>query len=226
MTEYIKIPNIFKRETFGKNKLLYGEYSSEELKYLSRCEWTWTEKVDGTNVRVLWDGYRVSFMGRTDRAQLPKDLEAKLTELFGGTDKEELFEQTFGQKPVILFGEGYGGKIQGVGPQYGAVDFILFDVMVGKQIGVDLYFDRDMYLMRESVEGIADVFGLKVVPIVGRGTLEQGIEYVKTHPMSTLGDLPMEGIVARPAVEMRNRGGDRVICKIKWRDFKPEVTEG
>ena len=48
---------------------------------------------------------------------------------------------------------------------------------------------------------------------------------MKTHPTSTLGDLPMEGIVARPAVEMRSRGGDRVICKIKWRDFKPEVME-
>lgn len=34
MTEYVKIPNIFKRETFGKNKLIEGKYSSPELEYL------------------------------------------------------------------------------------------------------------------------------------------------------------------------------------------------
>lgn len=31
--------------------------------------------------------------------------------------------------------------------------------------------------------------------------------------------LPMEGVVARPAVELKNRRGGRVIVKIKARDF-------
>ena len=212
MIEYTKIPNIYKRETYGKNRLLIGEFSSPELEYLAECDWEWTEKVDGTNVRVCWDGYRVEFRGRTDRAQMPKHLLAKLEELFGGPDKEEIFEQTFGQKEVILFGEGYGEKIQGCGGLYGPVNFILFDVLIG-----------GYFLRRGDVEGVAQVFGLDVVPIVGHGTLHEAVEYVKEGPHSTLGDLPMEGIVARPAVELRTRGGDRVIVKIKWRDFKPEA---
>ena len=44
MTEYVKIPNIFKRETFGKNKLIEGEYSSPELEYLKDAEWEFTYK--------------------------------------------------------------------------------------------------------------------------------------------------------------------------------------
>lgn len=223
MNEYIKIPNIYQRETFGKNRLLYGEYSSPELGFLAQCDWTWTEKVDGTNVRVIWDGYRVEFRGRTDKAQLPKDLAARLDELFGGADKEELFEQTFGNRPVILFGEGYGGRIQGVGPQYGSVDFILFDVLVGRQLGVEDDFTNAMYLERGNVEALAEVFGVKAVPIVGHGTLPEAVEYVKGNPHSLLGDLPMEGIVCRPSLEIRARDGRRLIVKIKWRDFKPEV---
>ena len=71
MIEYTKIPNIYRRETFGKNKMIEGAYSSPELKYLSESMWEFEEKLDGTNIRILWDGYRVSFAGRTDKAQIP-----------------------------------------------------------------------------------------------------------------------------------------------------------
>ena len=30
MIEYVKIPNVFRRETFGKNKLIDGQYSLPE----------------------------------------------------------------------------------------------------------------------------------------------------------------------------------------------------
>ena len=51
--EYTKIPNIFKREEFGKNLLIEGEFSSDELEFLADNLWVWTEKVDGTNIRVI-----------------------------------------------------------------------------------------------------------------------------------------------------------------------------
>ena len=151
MTEYVKIPNIFKRETFGKNKLIEGEYSSPELEYLKDAEWEFTYKANGTNIRICWDGYRVSFMGRTDKAQIPAHLLARLEELFGGEYKEELFEQTFGNKEVILFGEGIGEKIQKGGGLYGSADFVLFDVYIG-----------GYWLNREAVEHFAEVFGISV----------------------------------------------------------------
>ena len=206
--EYVKIPNVYKRESFGKNRLMEGEYSSLELAYLRDCEWEFTEKVDGTNVRVIWDGYRVEFKGRTDKAQLPKHLQQKLEELFGGESKEELFEQIFGKKNVILFGEGYGEKIQKGGELYGPVNFILFDVYV-----------EGFWLGSGDVNEIAKAFNTKVVPFVIKGTLEQGVDFIKTHPTSLLRDAEMEGIVGRPMVQMFSRTGERIMVKIKCRDF-------
>ena len=207
--EYVKIPNIFKREEFGNNKLIEGEYATPELSYLAELPWVWTEKVDGTNIRVMWDGHSVTFGGRTDKAQIPAHLVNRLNELFGGTDKEEIFEQHFGNTPVILFGEGFGEKIQKGGGLYGPVDFILFDVFIG-----------GMWLKREDVESIASVFGIKVVPIIGIGPLPLAVDTIRRHPISRLRDAELEGIVCRPAFELQDRRGNRIIVKIKCRDFE------
>lgn len=209
--EYTKIPNIFKREEFGKNRLIEGAFSSDELEYLADNLWIWTEKVDGTNIRVMWDGHSVTFGGRTDKAQIPAHLINKLNELFGGTNKEEIFEQKFGEASVILFGEGFGEKIQKDGGLYGPVNFILFDAIVG-----------NMWLRQDSLKDIADSFGIQVVPPVGGGSLYDAVEFIKTHPKSRLRDAEMEGIVCRPLFELADRRGNRMIVKIKCRDFPLE----
>ena len=206
--EYTKIPNIFKREEFGKNRLIEGEYATPELEYLANVPWVWTEKVDGTNIRVIWDGHAVSLGGRTENAQIPSHLVNKLNDLFGGTNKEEIFEQKFGETKVILFGEGFGEKIQKGGGLYGLVDFILFDVFCG-----------GMWLKRDSVEDIANTFGIRTVPIVGTGTLPEAVEYIRQHPKSFLRDAEMEGVVCRPVCELSDRRGNRLIVKVKCRDF-------
>ena len=35
------------------------------------------------------------------------------------------------------------------------------------------------------------------------------------------GDFQAEGYVARPSIELHTRGGDRIITKIKCKDFRP-----
>ena len=211
MNEYVKIPNIFKRYTDGpnKNKLIEGEASTPEIDYLCNAEWVWSEKVDGTNIRILWDGYRVSFMGRTEKAQIPQDLQQKLDEMFGGEAREEVFERIFGDKTVILYGEGYGGKIQKHGDLYGDTNFILFDVVV-----------NGYWLDRENVEDIAKTFDIDVVPIVGHGSLWKAVEYVREHPKSRLRDYEMEGVVARPKTMLFDKSGKPIMTKIKCRDFE------
>ena len=66
------------------------------------------------------------------------------------------------------------------------------------------------------------MFGIKMVPVVGRGSLFDACKYVKSHPSSTIAEkeVEMEGVVCRPIVEMRDRCGNRVIVKIKWCDLK------
>ena len=112
---------------------------------------------------------------------------------------------------VILYGEGYGPKIQNGGNYREDVSFILFDV----------YFpEQDLWLKRDAVENIATSFGIDAVPIIFTGTIQDAIDYVKTAPQSRFGTAKMEGLVGRPAVEVRDRRGNRVITKIKVRDFK------
>ena len=209
MREYPKIETIFSRDTEGTKKLILGTYRDETVKYLRFNDWQFTEKIDGTNISVEWDGHAVSFHGRTEKAQIPKHLLEYLEKTFLTTEAEELFEQTYGDKNVILYGEDYGAKIQNGGNYRSDVSFILFDVLIG-----------DNWQEREWVEKTAKMFGIDVVPVVFVGSLEEGIDYVMEHHPSTIGTAMMEGIVGRPMVEMRDRLGERIIVKIKWEDFK------
>lgn len=213
MKEYIKIETIFKRDINGTKKLIPWAYRNSTMAYLSYNDWIWTEKIDGTNIRVHWDGHKVEFGGRTDKAQIPAALVTKLNEYFGGETNAQLFEQAFGDRDVIIFGEGYGAKIQNGGSYTDgtSVDFAMFDLMVG-----DNYQDDD------SVVQCADMFGVPLVPCVGSGTLKEAVAYVKSHKMSMLGNRSheMEGLVCRPAIELNDRCHNRVIVKIKWSDLK------
>lgn len=210
MKEYHKIETVFERDMQGTKKLIEGKFRNETIEFLKDCPWQFTEKIDGTNIRVHWDGHKIAFGGRTERAQIPTHLLSKLQAMFLNNETEELFEQMFGEKEVILFGEGYGNKIQKVGNLYSTgVHFILFDVMV-----------NGMYLARNNVESIATSLGVDVVPIVLEGSISDAVEFVKKHPNSTIGQAPMEGVVGRPKIEILTRSGERLIVKIKVCDFE------
>lgn len=211
MIKYEKIETVFSRDTTGTKKLMPGVFRDETVKFLKDSEWEWTEKVDGTNIGIVWDGYKISYQGRTKQAEIQYFLLERLNEIFGSEEVEELFEELFGTKEVILFGEGFGNKIQKVGSKYNpyGVDFILFDVLINGN-----------YQSRDNVEKIAKSFNIPVVPIIGHGSIDEAIAFVKTNPESLLGNCKMEGLVCRPKVELRNRCGKRIIVKIKWDDFK------
>jgi len=217
MTQYHKIQTVFKRDPATKHKtLLEGEYSLPEFEYLASNVWEFTEKVDGTNVRVMWDGSDVKFGGKTDNAQMPMPLMEALGSLFSG--KVELFHEMFcgsDTEPcgeivdVCLYGEGYGGKIQ-KGSKYSPTQmFVLFDVLIG-----------GLWLRRTDVNDIADKLGCETVPNIGFGDLADMVGSCKRGFESQWGDFEAEGIVARPVVEMRTRRGDRMITKLKCKDFK------
>lgn len=210
MKEYHKIQTIFKRDSKTK-KIIIGDYSMMEFEFLKDNLWEFSEKVDGTNIRIMWDGSNVIFGSKTDDAQIPAALLYKLQDLFGGTAKKELFKEIFAEKEVCLYGEGYGLKIQESGKLYipDGVDFVLFDVTID-----------EWWLERKNIEDIAQKFEIKIVPIAGEGTLDDAVEIVKQGFKSQWGDFMAEGIVAKPKVELKNRRGERIITKIKHRDFK------
>lgn len=208
MKEYHKIETIYERDTNGTKKLIEGKYRDKTVEFLANNKWEFTEKIDGTNIRIFWDGHRITFGGRTEKSDIPNHLLDKLSEMFLNNETEQLFEQSFGEREVILFGEGYGVKIQKGEAYRSDVGFILFDVMIGNN-----------YQSRENVEGIAKCFNLEVVPIIMRGTIQEAVNYVKTKPNSTIGVAKMEGLVGRPCVEIKDRCGNRLVVKIKVCDF-------
>ena len=209
MREYHKIETLFERDEKTK-KLIMGKFRNPTVEYLKDNIWQFTEKVDGTNIRIYWDGHKVQFGERTDNAQIPAHLINRLNDLFGGETNEQLFEQKFGETEVELFGEGYGVKIQNGGLYRDDVDFILFDVMINGN-----------YQPRESVEDIAKYFGIDIVPIVLEGTLQDGVDYVLNNRKSVVAKngAEIEGVVGRPKLELNDRTGKRCIVKIKYRDF-------
>jgi len=203
--QYHKIQTVFKRDPENNFKtLLEGEYSLPEFEYLRRNEWTWTEKVDGTNIRVMWDGEKVTFGGKTERAQIPANLFQRLQELFPNE-----FLKGLELPPMTLYGEGFGARIQKGGGNYipKGVSFCLFDVFC------------DMWLERDNVFDISTKLAIPVAPMMGRGTLDQMEDFVRHGFDSYWGPFEAEGIVARPSVELLTRRGHRVITKLKTKDF-------
>lgn len=163
--EYHKIQTIWLRDPATKHQtLLEGEWAKPEFGYLADNLWEFTEKVDGTNIRIA----------------------------------------------LVLYGEGYGAKIQKGGGNYMAdrADFALFDVWCG-----------GIWLKRPNVEDIAGKLEIGIAPLIGRGTLRDAIDRTRKGFNSRWGEFTAEGIVCRPAVELINRRGERVITKIKVKDF-------
>lgn len=211
MIEYHKIQSVFLRDPANRHKtFLLGQYSLPVFEYLAGNQWVWTEKIDGTNVRVRWDGTDVEFGGRTNDAQMPVFLMQRLQQIFTPAALARVFPDIKDGVQVILFGEGYGAKIQKAGGLYkpDGCDFILFDVMV-----------NGLYLERHNVDDIAVQLQIESVPELGRGTLLEAIERVKEGFPSMIGKAQAEGMVLRPVVELTNRLGHRVITKVKHRDF-------
>jgi ATP-dependent RNA circularization protein (DNA/RNA ligase family) len=208
MIEYNKINSIFKRDmTKPNNPFIIGEYACLEFQYLKDNQWEFTEKVDGTNIRVIYRDGKVEFAGKTDRAEIPKHLIAKLISLFTC----EKMIGVFGTTDVCLYGEGFGYKIQGkVGVDYlqNNVDFYLFDVKIGQ-----------WWLKRVDVEEIAQKLGILAPVVVGYGNIDDAIWFVKKGFKSRFGTADAEGLVLRPTIELLSRNGERIITKVKHRDF-------
>jgi hypothetical protein len=146
--------------------------------------------------------------GRTSKSKILEFLLSKLNNIFT-VDK---FKELYPDVPVILYGEGYGNKIQKKGKHYieNDVDFILFDV---------LFYNK--WINRKEVDKVAEKLEIKSVPIIGTGTIDEAIKLTEKGFNSTIGNCVAEGIVIRPFFEMtcNNR---RVIAKVKHRDFKEE----
>ena len=209
--EYPKIETLYNRDpkTF---KVIVDQIRLPEFDNVRR--WHVTEKVDGTNIRVMWDGVKkeLTFGGRTDNAQMPTSLVTYLQQTF----TPDMFAAFDGS--VTLFGEGYGEKIQKGGGNYRkGVSFRLFDVLVGS-----------WWVSPNDVADIAQNLNIHTVPSYGIiDYLPKSLDDLlkidsgksKTAYLDGGDGLTPEGIVARSYPLMMTRGGSRIMWKLKYRDF-------
>ena len=204
--EYHKIDSVFKRDPATNYKTFLKEWTRPEFEYLKDAAWYATEKVDGTNMRIYNVTEADPIRGRTDKAEIHKDLRAACEEIHKRMLDTDLPSDT------VLYGEGYGAGIQKGGGQYRPdKGFILFDVLIDGR-----------WQPRENVNGIADKLGIPHVPVLHTSDLLSWVRAIRdklfmnsklnVHALS-------EGVVLRPTVELMDYRSRRIITKVKFRDF-------
>ncbi len=211
MKLYPKIYPPFKRSDDGRT-LDTSTFFSAELEALADAPgWRWSEKIDGTNIRIHWDGHEVTVGGRTDKAVLYPPLITAVCDLY----TEELFEEFHGGNTVTLYGEGVGPKIQN-GFKYSPTSTVmLFDVLVAD----DRHPSGGWWLGPEAVAGIAAQFKGTAAHQLGTFSLTEAVKTVAGGMPSGYGDFIAEGMVGVAPAGLLNRAGERITVKVKGKDF-------
>lgn len=200
---HIEAPTVLTRKD-GKyaKKRSMTKFSSEEFRLLNKNFWYAKRKYDGTNMRIYWDGNRAVWNGKTNKFTPTKEIAECMDNLIS----EEVFEEVFGRKEVMIFGELMGEGIQGNELGIKGLKLIVFDIKIG-----------GIWLQPEDILAISENMGLEACDFVGFGSLEQLIQRI--HDGFYRG---YEGIVVEPAGRFRDCKGNRIICKIKNRDYFEE----
>lgn len=223
------ITNLHKRDETTKR--LNGVLAHPAYEYLADAEWVFTEKIDGTNIRVIWDGEHIEIRGRTDNATLYPPLVAAIRATFS----EDALAAKFGTTPATLYGEGYGAKVQNGHKYRPDQGFILFDALIrggacaacSNPHGSEAFCTcRFYWLERENLEDIAKSLGCEIVPAMFRGNLQVGVDWVREGLVSRVAleqsstAIEAEGVIGRPATMLFDRKGERIQVKIKARDYR------
>lgn len=227
--KYPKIDSLYKRDgvtknpdgtfTFDKQKthrLKIGEHSNDEYALIKR--WQVFEKIDGTNIRIIYEKEgqveTVTIKGRTDESDIPGPLKVYLYETFTIEKMAKTFPEA---SRVILFGEGYGPKIQSGGSYRKDVSFILFDTMV-----------QGWWLKYSDRLEVCSKLGIDHVPMIGEMSEESIVAYVACKPKSFISldrDFTMEGVVCVTNPLLRDRKGDILRFKLRCEDFEDAVRQ-
>ena len=163
------------------------------------------EKIHGTSSHIGWNcmAHKINYFSGENH-QL-------FVSLFDEEFLIKTFEEVFPDQDVVVFGEHYGGKCQGMSHTYGKVSkFIGFDVKVG-----------DLWLNVPNADNVCQQLGVefvyydKISTDLESLTAERDKPSVQAVRNGIVEPKKREGIVLRPLVEMRLNNGERVICKYK-----------
>ncbi len=191
-------------------------YKNQEILMFKECYAL--EKIHGTSTHISW----------TDNG-IPEH-QSELRFFSGGAGHEHfkgLFDAEFLEKKfkeigipnVTIYGEGYGGKQQGMRTLYGEdLKFVAFDVKIG-----------DRWLNVYDAEKFVDSFDLEFVWYTRTSTELDALDILRDATSAQAlrngcGVLPphkrlAEGVVLRPLIELTRNDGKRIIVKHKGAAF-------
>jgi hypothetical protein len=143
----------------------------------------------------------------------------QFVKLFDAVALRQKFE-AMGQDKVIVYGEAYGGSMQGMSKTYGnSLKFIAFDVQINdvwlsvpkaEKVAKDLGLEFVHYdLIPATVEGVNAARDSDSVQAVRNG---MGTGHIR------------EGVVLRPLEELTRNNDHRVMAKHKRDEFKETAT--
>ena len=202
---YLDIDNLYKEQSILMMKECYA-----------------MEKIHGTSAHITYKDGRIGFFaGGGNYENFVKLFDEEVL-------KSKFGEMGLGEKSICVYGESYGGKMQGMSATYGKeAKFVAFEVKIG-----------DTWLNVPKAEAIVKELGLEFVSYVKiRATIEEidvarGADSVQAvrngmgESTDKFGFCPpkMEGIVLRPLEEVILNNGSRVIAKHKRDDFRETKT--
>lgn len=191
---YLHIPNLYKDQSI-----------------LAHAECYALEKVHGTSAHVSWDGERVTLFSGGEKLE-------RFAALF---DLEALTKRLTGGPAVVIYGEAYGGRQQGMSHNYGLdLHFICFDVR---------YADGNWATVPTAAE-VAEWLDLEFVPWRRIPCTLIALNAERDRPSEVAirrgitAPRPREGIVIRPLIEGTTGHGGRLIAKHKGDEFRETAT--
>ncbi len=193
---YLDIENLYKNQTI----LLFKECYA-------------MEKIHGTSAHITYKEGQLTFFSGGGKYET-------FVALFDQDKlKTQFDDMALGDKSVIIYGEFYGGKLQGMSNTYGPNQkFVAFDVNI-----------NDVWLNVPKAEQITKSMGLEFVHYTIIPTTLEAIDFERgTDSIQAIrngtGTHMREGIVLRPIEEMTTNNGERVIAKHKRDEFKETKT--
>jgi len=190
-------------------------YKSQEIFLFKECYAM--EKIHGTSAHISFKNGKVEYSsGGSSPTEFVKnfnteDLTNKLTSIVS----EKALDVD-----IIIYGEAYGGKLQGMRETYGdKLRFVVFEVKIGDKflnvkkahdfacnLGLDFVHYNRIPTTMEAINFVRDSFSVQAIKNgMGAGHLR-------------------EGIVLRPIEEVTLNNGERVISKYKRDEFKETST--
>ena len=193
---YRKIPNLYRDHTI----LMFRECYA-------------LEKVHGTSSNISYKDNQISFFAGGTKHET-------FVALF---DREDLVSKfvKLGHQDITIYGEAYGGKIQGMRDTYGEeLHFIAFEVKI----------NETWLSVPDAAQIVEEFLGLEFVPYIKTTTdikILDEVRNCKSMVAERRGcgdDKKQEGVVLRPLVEACTNNG-RVIVKHKNDDFRETKTK-